>query len=176
MPRGWSMNAPNEYGVAGVGALNPDQLPIKLKPGEKLRVSRVRFSYIGPQIVVRVLMALKPKTGFFGTDWNNGNNVTINSNYFRASGEVQINGASVPTNVEIPFPPDSSFYLMTPTPGNYPLQSGGVGSFGVDIDTWIAICNASLISLSGLSSGWQNLADEKFLLSIDTDQGVLRVI
>ena len=186
-------------GVAsGIGiALNKETgsglptLPISLRPGSVIKIPRVRFGYAGPVgIRLAVGVAWKPKTGVFGTDFNNGDNIAVDGdgNFFRAiSAPFPINSSDLIIDVSLGPPP----LLTVPSKGTFNLVAGGTGEFIDKIDTWTWLSNITAIEAAIgralTAADFQRnriLTREQFLVpladaggsGVDTDADVLDII
>lgn len=156
-----------------------------IMPGQRLECHIVKFSYIGPARELIVGFALKPKTGFFGTDWNNGLNTIPDARAF--SPIIGVPNSPVLTEYEFSFvngklPFTFGFNMITP--GKYALEGGGEGTINEgDADTWVWIADVSLIYSKILAPNPQLLMAELNMLKrfntdgslIDTDAAVVSI-
>lgn len=62
------------FRVGMIGAL-PDAYPIEVVAGETVRVNRMTLDWQGPAMDLYICWGLKPKGGFFGVKFNNGENL-----------------------------------------------------------------------------------------------------
>lgn len=192
MKVGSGVSAVNPTSTGISGALNKEAgsnlptLPINLRPGSVIRVPVARFTYVGPPALkVAVGVAWKPKTGLFGTDFNNGQNIAKDDagNLFRGMSLVFFANPDIQQPFTQGLGTTNAPKLVVPEKRDYNLVGGGTGEFIEKIDTWVWMVNINAIEAEigravNLTDLAQNniLSDEKFIMQIDDDADVVDII
>ncbi|HLC29635.1 MAG TPA: hypothetical protein VJM51_02505, partial [Dehalococcoidia bacterium] len=131
--------------------------------GFEVFVDRAEFDYIGPPRTLALGWGLKPKTGFFGTDFNNGNNLV--------RGAWDVLGITVPGAAAWQRMVEDGLHIgfVVPLPGAQVLEGGGSGSLSGWVDTWVWITDLAAILDSGLPFTRSLMTQEKFFLVLTAD-------
>jgi hypothetical protein len=117
--------------------------------------------------------ALKPRTGLFGTDFNDGDNIIFTgrgfSPYLSVPATPNWTTYDSQVNLALAFP----FGFPMLAAGTYGLEGGGEGTINEGaVDTWAWIADTDAIALLGLPMTAAMLSQERFILALDTDAGV----
>jgi len=136
-------------------------------------VYRVRFEYKGPARKLMAVWALKPRTGLFGTNFNDGQNCIFTGRAFSYYLEVPAtpNWTTYDSQVNLALAFPFGFPMLAA--GTYGLEGGGEGTINEGaVDTWAWIADTDAIVLLGLPLTAAMLSQERFILALDTDAGV----
>lgn len=146
---------------------------IGVAPGRWVEVPRVRFEYQGPARQLMVGWALKPQTGLWGTDFNNGQNRIFSATAFSpilvVPSTPQWKWYDSEANLSLAF----AFGFPMPDLGDHLLVGGGMGKVNEGgVDTWVWLTDMDAIIEAGLQWSAETLTQERFILALDTDAGV----
>lgn len=152
-----------------IAALTPSKSLALYASGSLVRVDKIEFEYQGPPRNLAFAWGLKPKTSFWGTNFNNGQNLVLGAWVWT---RITVQGAQAFYPVSV-YPSGASF--VVPTPGVQLLRSGALGTLAGWVDTWVWITDLDAITGAG---GWIDegtVTTEEFILAIDSDSEQVHV-
>ncbi|MFH1485482.1 MAG: hypothetical protein ABIH46_05365 [Chloroflexota bacterium] len=155
--------------VVDVAALTPSRSLPPYNSGDMVFVDHLEFEYQGPARNLVFGWGLKPSTGVFGADFNNGDNLV---KYAWAWFKFSVPSYPVWTPVAVD---GFKATFWVPMPGDQVLEGGGSGSLSGWVDTWVWITDANAIEASGLALSNDTVTLEKFLLVLDSDSAQVDV-
>lgn len=153
-------------------AINEDDLPIELFPGEILSITQVRFEYRGPERLLVLGVGFKPlgnldfQDGQFLVDpyWN------VAGIFVPRSETFTLIDQSINTQFPVPEP---GLYQSTGNP------SAGRNSVEVEfltgLDTWVWLADNTKAINEDLFPSIDAIRMERYLIVIDTDSDVVDV-
>ena len=159
-------------GGGSVGGLEIRGLTTSTEKDSPLTVTQINFEYRSPRECDLVFaIAAKPDVGTLGTDFNNGRNAVSGfwfAHLFSVGPAANWTRRTEPVNRT----------MTEPTAGDYALLGGGTGTFHEGMaDVWVWLSNRTAFreEMGRGMAYFEDYANEKYIVVIDTDADVLPV-